>query len=164
MLFTHGGQLALSIVSEGVRRIVVKRSAIHGRGAYAARDLPAGEQLIEYRGKIMSWDDAQAKYESDDDVEEGLTYYFDLGDGRVIDGADGGNGSRFINHGCKPNCEAIDDDGRIWIHTLRKIKAGQELLIDYGLIVDESLDEDERAAYACRCGAKKCRGTMLSTA
>jgi SET domain-containing protein len=150
-------------VSKGQKkRTVVKRSKIHGRGLYAGRDLPKGEELIEYRGKIITWDEAQEKYESDDESEEGLTYFFDLGDGRVIDGADGGNGARFINHGCKPNCEAIDHDGRIWIHTLRKIKAGEEFLIDYSLIVDDSLDEDERAVYACRCGAKKCRGTMLS--
>jgi SET domain-containing protein len=38
------------------------------------------------------------------------------------------------------------------------------LTFDYGLVSDEPMTEALKARYACRCGAKKCRGTMLAKA
>lgn len=37
---------------------------------------------------------------------DGHTFFFDLDDGRVIDGATGRNSARWLNHSCTPNCEA----------------------------------------------------------
>lgn len=144
------------------RRLVVRHSKIHGRGVYALTDLGPNERVLEYRGEVLSW--SIAKYR-DLDVEEGgasLTYFFDRGDGTVIDGAKNGNSSRYINHGCAPNCEAVDVDGRIYIHTLISIRAGDELLIDYALATDDSDDAEVRALYTCSCAAPTCRGTMLA--
>ena len=31
----------------------------------------------------------------------------------MIDAAYGGNLARWINHSCDPNCEAVEEDGRI---------------------------------------------------
>jgi len=39
---------------------------------------------------------------------------------------------------------------------------GEELTFDYGLVSDEPMTEALKARYACRCGASKCRGTMLA--
>jgi uncharacterized protein len=142
-----------------VSRTIIGHSAIHGRGLYAAADLRAGVRLIEYRGEVLPWDEASERY----DEAAGVTYFFDRGDGSVIDGAANGNNARFINHGCAPNCEAIDHDGRIWIHTLRDIASGEELLIDYALVVDDPDDPEQRALYACRCEAPDCRRTMLAS-
>jgi hypothetical protein len=141
-------------------RFRVKRSKVHGRGVFAVADLPAGETLIEYRGEIIPWETAHERY-AESDAEDGHTYFFDRGDGTVIDGGRGGNASRFINHGCEPNCEAVDDEGRIFIQTIRPIRAGEELFIDYQLSIDEPLTAQLRETYACRCGAASCRGTML---
>ena len=142
------------------RRVATRRSRIHGRGLYALTDIPAGTRLIEYRGRVVSWTDASADHEARGDA--GVTYYFDRGDGTVIDGASGGNAARWINHGCEPNCEAIDDAGRIWIHTLTTVHEGEELLLDYALAVDDPADPDNAELYACRCVAPTCRGTMLA--
>jgi SET domain-containing protein len=38
--------------------------------------------------------------------EGGVTYLFALSDGATIDGSDGGNATRYINHSCRPNCVA----------------------------------------------------------
>ncbi|WP_408366521.1 MULTISPECIES: SET domain-containing protein-lysine N-methyltransferase [unclassified Paraburkholderia] len=46
------------------------------------------------------------------------------------------------------NCEAIEDDGRIFIHALRAIAPGEELFIDYSLAIDEPADDEARAQYA----------------
>jgi hypothetical protein len=73
-----------------------------------------------------------------------------------------GNSARWINHSCAPNCEAEEVDGRVFIHALRDIAADEELFYDYGLVIDARQTKKLKEEYACRCGARKCRGTMLA--
>ena len=54
----------------------------------------------------------------------------------MIDAKYGGNSARWINHSCAPNCVADEEGRRIFIRTLRKIRAGEELNYDYGLMID----------------------------
>ena len=51
--------------------------------------------------------------------------------------------------------------GRIFIKALRAIKPGEELFYDYGLII-EGPHPKLKKQFACRCGSRKCRGTMLA--
>ena len=146
----------------GMRRVIVRRSSIHGKGVFAARRLSAGERVLEYKGELPSWWEAVRRHRRDG--VEGHTFLFGLSDGRVIDGSCGGNSSRWLNHSCAPNCEAIEDGGRIFIHTLRLIGAGEELFIEYLLATDDTMDEALRAQYACRCAAANCRQSMLAAA
>ena len=85
-----------------------------------------------------------------------------MNEDRVIDALHGGNSSRWINHSCDPNCEADEENDRIFIKALRNIKAGEELNYDYGLIIDEPYTKKLKAEYPCWCGARNCRGTLLS--
>jgi uncharacterized protein len=80
----------------------------------------------------------------------------------VIDGNRGGNSARWINHACTPNCEAVEDGGRIFIDALDAIAVGQELFIDYLLTVGDLHDEDLRRQYACQCRTSSCRGSMIA--
>lgn len=144
-----------------IRRIAVRRSPIHGRGVFALRRLHAEELLVEYAGERVDWTIAASRPPADPDNPD-LTYFFDIGDGTVIDGAAGGNSSRWINHSCGPNCEAVDYGGRIFICALRAIGEGEELSIDYGLMVDGRVTRALRERFACRCGAPNCRGTLLA--
>jgi SET domain-containing protein len=129
---------------------------------FALVDIAAGEPIVEYRGEVISWDEAVARFERAG-ADSAHTFLFDLGDSLVIDGGRGGNSARWINHGCEPNCESIQTDNRIVVWSVRPIAAGDELFIDYALIAEAGLSEDERAGHACRCGATSCRGTMLAT-
>ena len=70
--------------------------------------------------------------------------------------------SRFINHSCAPNCEAVIEDGRIWIEALKTIQPGTELAYDYNFILEERHSPAAKRRYPCRCGAKSCRGTILA--
>lgn len=144
-------------------RIAVKTSRIHGRGVYAARRLKAGERIIEYKGERISWKEADRRPSSDPD-DPHHTFFFSLSDGKtVIDANVGGNVARWINHSCDPNCETEEsDDGRVYIHAMRDIRAGEELNYDYGLVIEERLTPTLKKSYACHCGAKNCRGTMLA--
>lgn len=139
----------------------VRHSAIHGRGVFATAEIRRGTPIIEYKGKRSSWDDAMARPDSDPD-DSAHTFLFELDDGRVIDARVRGNAARWINHSCKPNCTTEEDEkGRVFIGAKRAIKPGDELSYDYRLSIDAKLTQKERAAFACRCGAKKCRGSLL---
>lgn len=144
-------------------RFVVKNSRIHGRGIVAARPLKKGERIIEYKGDIISWKQADRMPSADPDNPH-HTFLFALSDGkRVIDGNSNGNAARWINHSCDPNCETEEtDDGRVFIHAIRNIRKGEELNYDYGLIIDERLTPKLKKLHECRCGSKDCRGTMLA--
>ena len=142
------------------RRFVVRKSGIHGRGVFALVDIPKGTRLIEYLGERMSHKEADKRY---GDLHDGSahTMLFAATDEVVIDATQWGSSARWINHSCGPNCEAIEDEGRVFIETKRAIRAGEELGYDYeiGREKDDPPNIDE--IYACRCGAAKCRGTML---
>ncbi len=147
--------------STSKRRIQVRRSGVHGKGVFALQDLAEGETLIEYVGEIISWDEAQDRHPHDP-KDPNHTFYFHVNEDKVIDALHGGNSSRWINHSCDPNCEADEDNERVFIKALRNIKAGEELNYDYGLIIDEPYTKKLLAEYPCWCGAKNCRGTLLS--
>jgi SET domain-containing protein len=142
------------------RRFVVRRSSIHGRGVFARLPIAAGDLILEYRGAIVTWEQATAEQHANA-VDDGHTLLFDIGDGLVIDGSRGGNSGRWINHGCEPNCEAVVVGRRIEIYALRDLEPGEELLLDYQLQLEVHPDEADTSVYACRCGAPSCRTSML---
>lgn len=138
--------------------IEVRQSEVHGLGAFARHGLQRGSELGAYTGRRYS-----AGEMAERDWDNALTYVFGLSDGSLIDGSEGGNATRHINHSCQPNCQAwevSDDDGvlRVVIEAKRRIRAGDELFIDYAL----DIGTDDPAAFPCRCGAKGCRGTMAA--
>ena len=130
----------------------VRKSPVHGNGVFAIRPIAAGERIIEYRGERITWAGGPVNH----------TFYFSLADGRVIDGGRRGNDARWINHACTPNCEAFEDEGRVYIHAMRDIDAGEELNYNYALIYDEPHTARLKKLFACRCGTPGCTGTMLA--
>ena len=151
-----------SLASSSGRRIQTRRSGVHGKGVFAVTDIPAGDTVIEYVGEIITWKEALRRHPHDP-KDPNHTFYFHIDEKHVIDAKYGGNSSRWINHSCKPNCEPDEVDGRIFIKALRDIKAGEELNYDYGLVIDAPLTPELKLEYPCWCGAKKCRGTLLSS-
>ena len=140
--------------------IQVRRSGVHGKGVFASRDFEPGETVIEYTGERIAWDEALRRHPHDPDQPD-HTFYFQLESGDTIDALYGGNASRWINHACEPNCEAEETDGRVFIKTLRAIRAGEELNYIYGLTLDERYTPALKKRFECRCGSPRCTGTML---
>jgi len=141
-------------------RTLVRRSRIHGRGVFAKVDIPKGERVLEYRGRKITWAQADRWY-ADDESKPSHTFLFTLDDKYVVDGNKDANSARWINHSCNPNCESEIDDGRIWIESLRNIKAGEELNFDYNITLDTPHTPAEKRRWQCLCGSKNCRGTLL---
>lgn len=138
----------------------VRRSRIHGRGVFATRPIRRGRRIVEYIGERVSHPEADRRYE-DKAADDAHTFLFIVDAKTVVDAGVGGNAARYINHSCAPNCEAVITGGRIWIKSLRNIEPGEELHYNYriGRCKDDPPDADE--IYGCRCGAPRCRGTML---
>ena len=144
------------------RRIQTRRSGVHGKGVFALTDFAEGETIIEYVGEIITWKEALRRHPHDP-TDPNHTFYFHIDEKHVIDALYGGNSSRWINHSCKPSCQPDEIDGRVFIKAIRDIKAGEELNYDYGLVIDAPLTKELKLEYPCWCGAKKCRGTLLSS-
>jgi SET domain-containing protein len=118
------------------------RKSETGKGLFAEEDIPKGACVIEYTGRLVSEEEAE---------RDGGKYLFTVAKNKTIDGNIPSNTARYINHSCRPNCEAIGPSGRVFIFSTRRIKAGEELTYDYG---KEYFDQ-HIAPKGCRCA--KCK-------
>jgi uncharacterized protein len=108
--------------------LVEKKSGISGRGLFAVNNIPWGVKLMEYKGAVISNEEAKKR------IAEGADAIMDLENGYNIDGFDKGNGAALINHSRRrPNCFLLRHKGRVWIVSgIDGIKGGEELTYDYG--------------------------------
>ena len=139
----------------------VRRSRIHGYGVFAVQPIPRRKRIIEYVGERVSHREADRRYQARP-THDAHTFLFIVNKDVVVDAGVGGNDARYINHSCKPNCETEVTRGRIWVRALRRILPGEELSYDYSIGRDADDPPDVDEIYRCRCGAPRCRGTMLA--
>lgn len=120
-------------------RFVVRR-AQKGAGLALFTNVPfkKGDTVIEYVGKRISTPVAN---------ELTTRYLFEVDENWTIDGSVQSNIARYINHGCKPNCESEIIKGRVYIQAIKNIKAGEEITYDYG---DEYFNEFIKP-MGCKC-------------
>lgn len=106
-----------------------------GRGLFAERDFAKGEQIARYGGEILTTEEYDERYSS----EAMGAYGVQLDEARVIDARKTSAGvARYAcdYHGSRkrPNAEYVADDesDEVWVVATRAIKAGDEILTDYG--------------------------------
>jgi len=143
-------------------RVVVRNSPIHGRGVFAVNAIAKGARILEYTGERMSHAEADRRYSK---LHEGSshTMLFAANDDVVIDATRRGGPARWINHSCAPNCEADEEDGRVFINAIRAIRPGEELSYDYNLVLEERHTPRLKREHPCHCGARQCRRTLLGS-
>lgn len=125
-------------------------SAIHGRGVFAERIIHRGSRVIEYLGEKIS------KTESARRCEQQNWRIFALDEEFDLDGDVDWNPARFANHSCEPNCEAVYEEGRVWLKALRDIIPGEEVTFNYGY------DWEDWRDHPCHCGAENCVGFIVA--
>jgi hypothetical protein len=140
--------------------VEVRHSPVHGYGVFALLRIRRGTTIMEYLGDRISHEEADSRYENKD-INDNHTFLFTVDSKTVIDGGVGGNDARFINHGCDPNCESASENKRIYVEAVRTIQPGEELAYDYQIERDPEDPPNVDEIFACRCGAPKCRGSML---
>ena len=118
----------------------IKRSNT-GLGLFALRPIPKGKRIIEYTGPLISNEVVEISYGK---------YFFGVNTKWSIDGSPRNNIARYINHSCKPNCEALVSGRRVWIWSKKNIRVGEEITYDYG----KEYFEDVIKPIGCKC--EKC--------
>ena len=129
---------------------VKKKRVGKGFGLFADEDIPKGEYVIEYIGKIVNKDPKN---------EYGMKYKdFPL----WVDGSKTNALAKRINHSCNPNCAnhmwAIKGMPRLCFFANRNIFKGQELTFSYGWTLPKK--DLKRKGTVCLCGEKSCSGTI----
>ena len=124
------------LTKEQAARLSVKKSTIKaaGKGLFAAKDISKGTKLGYYAGKYMN----EAAYEKLKDQN----YVWEIKNNLYVDAKPCPKATlRFINslmpkkgtsRNGKFNVEPYTYNGKLWYRTIKNVKAGTELFIDYG--------------------------------
>lgn len=96
-------------------RVRVGKSPVHGRGVFAEKNFRRGEKIGTFSGRPAK----------NLDHKWVLFYYDDNGEEKALLC---GSPFRYINHADGPNARIFG----LEIYTLRAIKKGDEILINYG--------------------------------
>lgn len=100
--------------------------SLTGLGLFATREIKKRTRIIEYKGPRLAHDDAIRA------ENRGNRYLFEVSSKITIDGTPRRNVARYANHSCNPNSEAVIWRGRVFIKSMRRIKAGEEITYSYG--------------------------------
>src|SRR6185437_126130 len=114
----------------------VRRSPVHGLGAFALRRIHKGTRIIEYLGERVSHQEADRRYQGKE-ANDAHTFLFIVDAQTVIDAGVDGNEARFLNHACSPNCESVIEKRRVYIEAIRTIEPGEEVTYDYQIQREE---------------------------
>jgi SET domain-containing protein len=132
-------------------KIKLAKSKIHRWGIYAGEPIPRGRKIIEYTGERINRRETKRRADASE-----MIYLFTLDPYWTLDGSVGGSGAEYINHSCDPNLITRIVKGHIIYMSLRDIKPGEELTVDYRF--DKKVERVE-----CKCGTTSCRGTINLT-
>jgi SET domain-containing protein len=104
-----------------------------GKGLFTLQDVNKGELIVEYTGEITTWD--EVKHDASN------VYIYFVSEDYVINAKNTPEViARYANdaHGLTRvkgkfnNSRFINVDGKIFIKATKQIKAGDEILVDYG--------------------------------
>jgi len=119
-------------------------SKIQGIGIFAVEDISKDEIVIIKAGHLLNLEQVKAlnsdihpEIQVADDVFVCPSKESEIEDSMA-----------YINHSCDPN---VGIRGDIVSVAMRDIKAGEELVIDYGMI------DNQEYVMECSCGSERCR-------
>jgi uncharacterized protein len=132
-------------------RLCVGRSRIERFGVFAEEPIPSGKLVIEYTGEQITPRERRRRALRQFALGGNVRVCtISLTSRCILDASSGGSGAELINHSCDPNLTVRKSRGRIFLYSHKNIRRGQELTFDYGF----------HCSCPCRCGSRKCRGTM----
>lgn len=106
--------------------VKVKRSKIHGKGIFAASNIPNDELVIVIKGETITGKECERREEEDNNV-----YIF--WNGRYYIDTFNTDKIKYINHDCNPNCTVLErDKDSLNLVAIREIKKDEEITMDYG--------------------------------
>jgi len=152
------------IIAEGVarhqrkqRKYAVKGSPISGYGIYAAKDIARGELVFagEERAQRIVTRTFVDRHWSPARKEVFRHYAYPLSREVFVLWDEDPAGWAPQNHSCAPNTAYVG----LNVYAIRDIGVGEELTLDYAVLMDETLEP-----FTCHCGAPECRGRITGSA
>lgn len=144
-----------------------------GFGVKTLENIVRGQFIDLYLGEVLTIPEVERREDAAE--EDTPSYFMELdvftAEGSdatklVIDGANFGSVTRFVNHSCEPNAKTLpvvlQTDTKHLYHVaffaVKDIPKGTEITIDYdpdlNALEDDTLDD---AVVQCRCGSENCR-------
>lgn len=127
-----------------MKHFYVGNSKIEGRGLIAGEDIPKGKVITRIKGP--------AKFKINKSKRDALSHPDWVGVKKNI-WIDPKRPHKFLNHSCSPSAGMRG----ITIISLRDIKEGEEITVDYSTI-----EGDSRWEMPCDCGNSNCRKIIRS--
>ena len=127
-----------------MKPLAVRASRIHGRGVFAALALPQRRKLGEIEGELVRL--PQARHAAE---RRAKIYLIELNRRWALD-CSRKRPFKFLNHSCQPNCYLRIYRKRVEVYTLRRIAAGTELTVEYGLT-------PHKDGMVCHCESARCK-------
>ena len=128
--------------------LYVKHSTIPGagKGLFTRKTIPKGKRIIEYKGNVTTWKEAEHK--------DGLNaYIYYVNRYHVIDAsnnkkslaryANDAKGSKKMN-ALTNNCKYEEDDTKVFIVSKKEIPANSEILVGYGKQYWDVIDSNRK--------------------
>ena len=132
----------------------IKKTKNKGRGIFAKENIPRGEVIGDYLGKIYRPEEVTV-----DEENIYLMYYHDRA---VICPDLNEPGLHFLNNSCNPNCWLYVYKGHTLFFSRRCVDKREELTIPY--LLPPINEFCSKCPHVCYCGELNCTGTMhLST-
>lgn len=119
---------------EKILRIRKSKLPGAGKGLFTTEFIPKGTRIVEYKGRVTTWKDVQH-----DEGRNGYIYYIKRN--HVIDAENYKSAlARYANDGqglvrlpgIRNNATYVEDDGKVFIESVKDIPAGSEILVSYG--------------------------------
>ena len=123
-------------------------AAAHGQGVATTRPLEAGVRVLRFRGEHFDRSDIEKQ------AAAGAADGFLQIDEDAFLGLSGGLDD-FVNHSCEPNCRMEIDGSDVFLWTVRRIGANEELTFDYA-----TTQSQFPFRFYCNCRTQSCRGEI----
>lgn len=133
----------------GVDVVEVRPSKIQGLGVFSLQPFEKGELVRQVNVVREVTPEAPLRPELGERLDhcafpDGKTLLYGIPD-------------RHLNHSCDPNAYEMYNAGRPCVHARRRIRAGEEITLDYNI---NTAGDD---SWPCTCGAARCRGETLGS-
>jgi SET domain-containing protein len=125
--------------------IIVKKSTIHGKGAFSLQQINKGKKIGSLAGSITTIRKIRQQVRQKKSIAA-----VELDHGLALDCTAFKNELCFVNHSCRPNCYMRIINKHVEMYALRPIKKNEELTCDYG-------ETHHDGKLACNCGKEDCR-------
>lgn len=124
-------------------KIELRKSKIHGIGAFAITEITKGEVVFVKNGYILKNEEKCS--------HSIIDCYWPINDNYVLGARTDDECDKvklFINHSCDPNCGLQGINVGV---AIRDIAANEEITFDYAML------DNEEYSFNCGCGSLKCR-------